>query len=116
MKIAKQLSLFVPAHVVIVRTGDLDLSSEQGVETCVRRMFEVPMDKSLLLDFLLGYQRGGEHTSEEHLELHRLQVLLNSQLRHKRFNFLGEGLAATLFRQAVRDLPAILKKASGHEA
>jgi len=116
MKAAKQLPLFVPAHVVIVATSDLDLSTEQGVETCVRRMLAVPMDKSLLLDFLHGYQRGGDHASEEHLELHRLQALLNSQLRHKRFNFLGEGLAATLFRQAVRDLPAILKKASGHAA
>lgn len=74
------------------------------------------MDKSILLDFLMGYQRGDPHASDEHLELHRLMALLNSKLRNKRFNFLGEGLAAMLFRQAVRDLPAILKKASGHEA
>jgi len=112
----KQPTLLVPDHVVIVTTGDLDLSTEQGVETCVRRMMAVPMDKSILLDFLHGYQRGGQHASDEHLELHRLQALFNSQLRHKRFNFFGEGLAATLFRQSVRDLPAILKKASGHEA
>jgi hypothetical protein len=103
----------LPAHVVIVTTGDLDLSTEQGVETCVRRMWAVPLDRSILLDFLLGYQRGGDHTSEEHLELHRLQALLNSQLRHKRFDFLSKGLAATLFRQAVRDLPNIVRKASG---
>jgi hypothetical protein len=108
-----QPALFMPAHVVIVTTGDLDLSTEQGVEACVRRMLAVPMDKSLLLDFLHGYQRGGDHASEEHLELHRLQALLNSQFRSKRFNFLGEGLAATLFRQAVRDLPNIMQKASG---
>ena len=115
----KQPALFdlpLPEHVVIVRTDDLDLSSEKGVEVCVRRMLAVPMDKSMLLDFLLGYQRGGDHASEERLELHRLQALLNSQLRHKRFDFAGQGLAATLFRQGIRDLPNIMKKASGHEA
>jgi len=110
-----QPQLFVPAHVVIVATGDLDLSTEQGVEACVRRMFEVNMDKSMLLDFLVGYKRGGDHANEEHLELHRLQALLNSQLRHTRFDFLGEGLAATLFRQAIRDLPDITKKISAKE-
>ena len=102
---AKQLTLFdrgLPAHVCVIDTADLDLLTEAGSEQCVRRMLAVPMGKSILLDFLIGYERGGTHPSEEHIELHRLQLLLNSQFRHQRFNFLGSGLAATLFRKSIR--------------
>jgi hypothetical protein len=104
----KQLSLFplpLPKNIVVVRAEDLDLSTEEGIDACVRRMFDVPMDKSILLDFLVGYKRGDPNhilKSEEHIELYRLQKLLNSRYCGKRFDFLGQGLVAHMFRESIR--------------
>jgi len=107
----RQLTL-IPKHlaggIVVIPTNDLDLTTETGVETCVRRMLAVPMHKSILLDFLVARQPGDPHLTEEHAELHRLQSLLNSRLRSKRFNYLGEALTARLFRNSIRNLPDIL--------
>lgn len=116
MSKSRQAELFprgLPAHIVVIKTDDLDLTTEDGVEACVRRMLDVPLDKSILLDFLVGRKRGDPHPSEEHAELHRLQALLNSRFRSKRFDFLGGGMAARLFRQGVRDLPDIMKRIRG---
>lgn len=95
----------LPGRVVVVHTHDLDLTTDAGMETCLRRMLAVPLDQSMLLDFLIGRRRGDPHPSEEHAELHRLMALLNSRYRGRRFDFLGEGLTAVLFRQSVRTLP-----------
>ncbi len=105
MKPKTQPTLFplpLPANVVLVKTADLNLTTESGIEVCVRRMFAVPFDKSMLLDFLVGRKRGDPHASEEHAELHRLMALLNSRFRGKRFNFLGDSFAARLFRESIR--------------
>ncbi len=101
----KQLELFkrpLPKHIVVISTSDLDLSTKAGIEICVRRMFEVPLDKSILLDFLVGRKRGTPHATEEHAELHRMMALLNSRIRGKRFPFLGDSLAAQLFRNSIK--------------
>lgn len=102
----KQLALFplpLAKHIVVINTSDLDLSTKAGIEACVKRMFEVPMDKSILLDFLVGRKRGTPHATEEHAELHRMMALLNSRYRSKRFDFLGNSFAARLFRKSIRD-------------
>ena len=69
---------------------------------CIQRMLAVPLDKSPLLDYLVGRQRGDEHTSEAHVEMHRLQLLLNSRNRNKRFDFTGTSLVARLLQQSIR--------------
>jgi hypothetical protein len=108
LKRAKQQRLpfepieMIPASVVVIKTDDLDLSSEAGCEAVLRRMFDVPMEKSILLDYLVGYKRGDMHPSENHVELHRLQSLLNSRYHGRRFNFLGDSLTARLFRESIR--------------
>ena len=73
-------------------------------------MFAVPLDHSILLDFLVGRKRGAPHASEAHAELHRVMALLNAQYRSKRFDFQGPGLIPTMFRQALGELPAFLAK------
>ena len=102
----KQIPLFplpLPKHIVVINTSDLDLATKAGIEICVKRMFEVPMDKSILLDFLVGCKRGTPHPTEEHAELHRMMALLNSRIRGKRFPFLGDSFVAQLFRKSIRD-------------
>jgi hypothetical protein len=102
----KQLPLFplpLAKHIVVINTIDLDLSTKAGIEICIKRMFEVPLDKSILLDFLVGRKRGTPHATEEHAELHRLMALLNSRLHSKRFNYLGDSFAAKLFRNSIRE-------------
>jgi hypothetical protein len=102
----KQPELFqrpLSKHIVVINTSDLDLSTKAGVEICIKRMFEVPLDKSILLDFLIGRKRGTPHPSEEHAELHRLQALLNHRLHSKRFDYLGDSFAAKLFRNSIRE-------------
>lgn len=96
------------SQIMIINTHDLDLHTPVGVEVCVERMMAAPMDKPILLEFLIGRQRGEPHASEEHAELHRLQSLLNSCYRGRRFNFLGDNMAARLFRQGVREMPNFL--------
>lgn len=92
----------LPANVTLVETADLDLNTSEGWETVVMRMLQVPLDKSILLDFLLGRRPGDPHPSEEHAEAHRLMMLLNSRQRGKRFDFLGQSMAARMFRESVR--------------
>lgn len=102
----KQLPLFtlpLPKHIVVIDTSDLDLTTKPGIEICVKRMFEVPLDKSILLDFLIGRKRGDPHPTEEHAELHRMMALLNSRIRGKRFDWLGDSLAARLARNSIRE-------------
>lgn len=96
------LPLPLPNNIVVINTSDLDLSTREGIKTCIERMFEVPLDKSILLDFLVGRKRGTPHPTEEHAELHRLIALLNSRYRGKRFNWLADGLAAQLARNPIR--------------
>ena len=102
----KQLLLFplpLAKHIVVINTSDLDLSTREGIEVCVKRMVEVSLDKSMLLDFLVGRKRGTPHTTEEHAELHRLQALLNSRVRSKRFDFFGDGFIPKLMRTSMRE-------------
>ena len=102
---AAQPTLFplpLPAHIVVINTADLDLTTRAGIDACVLQMLNVPLNKSLLLDFLIGRKRGTPHASEDHAELHRLMALLNSRHRNRRFNFLGDSLAAHLFRNSIR--------------
>jgi hypothetical protein len=99
-----QLPLFplpLPGHIRIVSTSDLDITTEAGADECARRMFAVPLDCSILLDFLVGRKRGERHQTEEHAEFHRLQSLLNSQFRHERFNWLGDSLTAVMVRRSI---------------
>lgn len=108
LKRAKQQRLpftpleMLPARVQLIDTSDLDLQTLEGIEVVMARMFAVPMDKSILLDYLLGYKRGDPHPSDNHVELHRLQSLLNSQYHGKRFDFLGDSLTARMFRESIR--------------
>lgn len=78
-------------------TSDLDLSTKAGVEVCVKRMFEVP------LDFLVGRKQGTPRPTEEHAELYRSMALLNSRYRGKRFDWLGDSLATRLARNSIRN-------------
>ena len=101
----------LPGNVIVVQTGHLDLATDAGIEAGIRRMLAVPLDKSMLLDYLIGPKRGDPHPSETHVELHRLMALLNSRYHSKRFDFMGDSLAARLFRQAVvYDVPALLTR------
>ena len=112
MKHPRQPPLFepgLPANVIVVRTDDLDLLKPNDSETLLRRMLDVPLDKSILLDYLVGRKRGEPHASEEHAEWHRLMAFMNSRFRSKRFDFMGESLTARMLRQSIRDLPQILE-------
>ena len=40
---------------------------------------------------------------------YHMMALFNSRFRSKRFDFLGEGLTARMFRQGLHDLPEILR-------
>ena len=113
------LSEIVPAHVVVVRTDDLDLDTESGAQTAVERMLAVPMHQTILLDFLRGRRgRSGERTqgrdrqleglTGNQIEFWRLQRLLNSQYRSRRFDWQGDSLTARLARNAIAALPEIL--------
>ena len=73
-------------------------------------MLAVPLDKSILLDYLVGRKRGDPHPSDEHADWHRLMAFMNSRFRSRRFDLLGDGLTARMFRQAVRELPAIMER------
>ena len=44
----------LPANVIVVHTDDLDLLKPDDSETLFRRMLDVPLDKSILLDYLIG--------------------------------------------------------------
>ena len=105
-RIIKQLPLFdlpLAKHIVVINTSDLDLSTKAGIEVCMKRMVEVSLNKSILLDFLIGRKRGTPHTTEEHAELHRFMALLNSRVRGKRFDFFGDGFIPKLMRNSIRE-------------
>ena len=121
------LSEIVPAHVVVVRTDDLDLETESGAQTAVERMLAVPMHQTILLDFLRGRRgralertQGRDHQlegltenqieglTENQIEFWRLQRLLNSKYRSRRFDWQGDSLTARLARNAIAALPEIL--------
>ena len=92
----KQLPLFPlppPISVVVVSTADLDLTTAAGAEALVQCMLAVPLTRSILLDFLVGYRRG-QTLPDAQLEFYRLQILLNSRYHDRRFNFLGDSLTA----------------------
>ncbi len=95
----------VPANVVIVECEGADLSDEATVERIVREMLAVPMDKDMLLSFLIGYDgRAKNHRelSEDEQELYRLQMLLNSRYHGQRFNWLGPSMTAQMIRESIR--------------
>lgn len=113
------LSEIVPAHVIVVRTDDLDLETEPGAQTAVERMLAVPMHQTILLDFLRGRRgrvvertQGRDHhlegLTENQIEFWRLQRLLNSKYRNRRFDWQGDSLTARLVRNAIAALPEIL--------
>ena len=88
----------VPVHVVVIDTAG------KSVEEIVSEMVHVPIDKSVLLDFLIGHKRGKINASldEEQIELIRLQRMLNSRFRRRRFDWLGDGLVAKMVRESIR--------------
>lgn len=100
----------VPANVVVIRTDDIDIHTEEGARVLIERMREVPMNQSILLDYLVGRKRGTPHHCEECAEFHRLQSLLNSRVRSKRFDFFGDSFTARLFRNSVRQMPGFLEE------
>ncbi len=111
MKKSKQLSYFdsatstrLNANIVIVKTDDLDLRSQAGVDVCVERMFAVPLSKTILLDIFIGRKRGSfkDCPDSEAAMLYRIQTLLNHRHRGKRFDFLGNSLTARMFRESIR--------------
>jgi hypothetical protein len=114
MKKAKQPFLpfsateLLPSNIVIIKTDDIDIHTLEGGRVCLERMRAVPLDKSILLDFLVGRKRGTPHHCEECAEYHRLQALLNSRYRSKRFDFFGESFTAKLVRESIRQMPDIL--------
>lgn len=79
----------IPKNIIVITTRD------KSVQQIVEEMMAVPMDKHMLLDIFIGYQRGDYRKfTEEQLDLKRLQQLLNSEYRGERFNFLGsDGIA-----------------------
>lgn len=91
----------VPAHIAVIETAG------KTVEEIVREMMAVPLDKSILLDYLIGYQYRGKAResnpalSEDQLELFRLQQLLNSRYHNRRFDFLGDGMISQMVRASV---------------
>jgi hypothetical protein len=99
----------VPANVVVINTNDIDIHTKEGARTLVERMRAVPLDRSILLDYLVGRQRGTPHHCEECAEFHRLQSLMNSRVRSKRFDFFGDSFTARMFRNAVRQMPGFLE-------
>ncbi len=84
----------IPAHITIVETAN------KSIEHIVETMTQVPLDKSILLDFLIGRERGGE-LSEEQAELYRLQSLLNSRYHGERFDWLGDNPLSQMVRGAI---------------
>ncbi len=129
LKLPLPANVFVPGTTVIVKTDDLDLMANEGAEECLRRTLAVPLDKSILLDFLVGrLGKKGERTvgektqldglTDDQIDWWRLQRLMNSQWRGKRFDWLGDSLTARMARQAIRDMPdflASLRKKVGTE-
>lgn len=102
----KQPTLFnlpLAKHIVMVKTSDLDVTTNEGGKVLMERMAAVPLDKSILLEFLLGRKKGDPHQSEEHAEWHRLQALMNSRVRGKRWDFFGPGLIPTMVRKSIRE-------------
>jgi hypothetical protein len=99
----------VPANVVVVQTDDIDIHTMEGARILIGRMREVPLDKSILLDYLVGRKRGTPHHCEECAEWHRLQSLMNSRYRSKRFDFFGDSFTARMFRNSVRQMPGFLE-------
>ena len=81
--------------MVVVSTADLDLTTAAGAEALVQCMLAVPLTRSILLDFLVGYRRG-QTLPDAQLEFYRLRTRLNSRYHDRRFNFLGDSLIAKL--------------------
>jgi hypothetical protein len=100
----------VPANVVVIKTDDIDIHTKEGVQEVIMRMRAVPLNKSILLDYLVGRKRGTPHHCEECAELHRLQSLMNSRYRGKRFDFFGDSFTARIFRNSVRQMPKFLEE------
>ncbi len=95
----------VPASVVIVECDSADLTDECEVERIVREMLAVPLDKSILLSFLIGYDprsRNCRPLSDDEQELYRLQMLLNSRYHGQRFDWLGQGMVSKMIRESIR--------------
>lgn len=89
----------VPKHVLIIETEGREN------EEIVADMLNVPMDQSMVLDFTLGHIPGSPinpELTEEQIELIRLQALLNSRFRGRRFDFMGNGLVARMIRESLR--------------
>jgi hypothetical protein len=100
----------VPANVVVIQTDDIDIHTPEGARELIMRMRAVPLNKSILLDYLVGRKRGTPHHCEECAEFHRLQSLLNSRYRSKRFDFFGDSFTAKLFRESVRQMPKFMEE------
>ena len=93
----------LPSNVQVVETEG------KTIEQTVEQMLKVPLEKSMLLDFLIGYEarsdhgRPNTHLNEDQRELYRLQMLLNSRYHSERFNFLGDDPIALMVRKSINE-------------
>jgi hypothetical protein len=92
----------VPQNVQIVETEGRDLANTATVRSIVEEMMAVPLDKSILLGFLIGYDpKRSPRITEDQADLYRLQMLLNSQQHGRPFDWLGGGMIARMVRRSI---------------
>lgn len=84
----------VPTNVTVIDTEG------KSVDAIVAEMMAVPLDRSMLLDFLVGRERG-DALSEDQANLYRLQMLLNSRYHNERFDFLGDSPISQMVRNSI---------------
>jgi hypothetical protein len=88
----------LPSNLVVIDTSLWDIP---GI---VKTMLEVPMDKSIILDFWVKHHPGDkEIMDEEHADLIRLQYMLNYRVRGRRFDFLGNSFLAKMVTKSLRE-------------
>lgn len=84
----------VPENVIVIETEG------KAIDAIVKEMMAVPLDRSMLLDFLVGRERG-DALSLDQAELYRLQMLLNSRYHDRRFDWLGDNMISQMVRHSI---------------
>ncbi len=86
----------LPAHIQLIE------SEGKGIEQIVEEMMRVPLDRTILVDRFLGYQRGDYRKfDEEWIELLRLQDMLNSKFHSQRFDWTGDNPLSQMVRESI---------------
>lgn len=85
----------IPKNVVVIET------QAKTIDQIVEEMMHVPLDKHALLDFCIGRERGDAFPTEDHADLYRLQMLLNSEWHGKRFDWLGNDMIVQMVRRSI---------------